>query len=49
MQTLNIQDPNTRKIATTDAKNADIVQPFYQKLYNRDDAPVDTTVLDDVE
>jgi hypothetical protein len=45
---LNLRDPDTQNIAVDDRDNIEIVRSFYQKLYNRDDAPIDPAVLADV-
>jgi len=34
--------------ATTDKENADVFEPHYTQVYNRDDAPVDDAPIDDI-
>ena len=45
---LQFRDPVTKKVATTPAANLEILRAHCHKVYNRDDAPVDPTVLDDI-
>jgi hypothetical protein len=43
-----LHDPETGTTATSPKQNIDVLQKFCTKLYNRDDAPVDWTILDEI-
>jgi hypothetical protein len=43
-----LHNPATGKNATTPAENLAILKPYCTKLYNRDDAPVDWSILDEI-
>jgi hypothetical protein len=45
---LHFRDPTTGNIATTPAANLEILRAHCHKVYNRDNAPVDFSVLDDI-
>jgi hypothetical protein len=47
-QELHFQDPNTGNIATMPEANLEILRAHCHKVYNRDDAPVDFSVLNDI-
>jgi hypothetical protein len=47
-QDLHFCDPTTGNVATTPAANLEIVHVHCHKVYNRDDAPVDFSNLDDI-
>jgi hypothetical protein len=45
---LHFRDPATGNVATTPAANLEILHAHCHKVYNRDDTPVDFSVLDDI-
>jgi hypothetical protein len=47
-QELHFQDPNTGNIATTPEANLEILHAHCHKVYNREDAPVDFSILNDI-
>jgi hypothetical protein len=47
-QELHFRDPNTGNIATMPEANLEILRAHCHKVYNRDDAPVDFSVLNDI-
>jgi hypothetical protein len=47
-QELHFQDPNTGNIATMPEANLEILHPHCHKVYNCDNAPVDSSILDDI-
>jgi len=46
---LTFRDPDTKVVGTTPAANLRILGDHCQQVYNRDDAPVDYEVLNDID
>jgi hypothetical protein len=44
-----LNDPDTGKPVTDPSETIKILREYWQKLFNRDDAPTDPTVLEDIE